>query len=126
MYAKRVVIEWQMIDLPWNKEEQETAKKIARDMGCDEFRLITEASRPRLKYRQQNYIRNHNCLLPYIIFIVTAYNKVRPCYKIYNEPMIIGDLDYHTFDEIWNSDEIATIRDKKRIRDRIGCRTCRE
>ena len=126
MYAKKVFIEWQMIDLPWNKEEQGTAKKIAGDMGCDKFRLIPEATRPRLKYRQQNCIRNHNCLLPYIIFIVTAYNKVRPCYKIYNEPMIIGDLDYHTFDEIWNSDEIATIRDKKRIRDRIGCRTCRE
>ncbi len=126
MYAKKVFIEWQMIDLPWNKEEQGTAKKIAGDMGCDKFRLIREAMWSRLKYRQQRYIRNHNCLLPYIIFIVTAYNKVRPCYKIYNEPMIIGDLDDHTFDEIWNSDEIATIRDKKRIRDRIGCRTCRE
>jgi radical SAM protein with 4Fe4S-binding SPASM domain len=126
MYAKKVFIEWQMIDLPWNKEEQGTAKKMAGDMGCDKFRLITEAMWSRLKYRQQRYIRNHNCLLPYIIFIVTAYNKVRPCYKIYNEDMIVGDLDDHTFDEIWNSDEIATIRDKKRIRDRIGCKTCRE
>ncbi len=126
IYAKNIVIEWQMIDLPWNKKEQKSAKKIANNMGCDRFRIIAESSRPRLRYRLHNYIRNRNCLLPYIVFIVTAYNKVRSCYKIYNEPMFIGDLDFHTFDEIWNSDEIAAIRDKKRIRDRIGCKTCRE
>lgn len=123
VYAKSFSVEWQMLDLPWNKEEQGTAQKTANNMGCNKFRLIPEAMYSRLKYKQQNHIRNRNCLLPYI---VTAYNKVRSCYKIYNEPMLIGDLDCQTFDEIWNSDEIATIRDKERIRNRIGCRTCIE
>jgi hypothetical protein len=50
------------VDLLWNKEEQETAKEMAINMGCDKFRLITEATNPRLKYRQQNYTRKHNCL----------------------------------------------------------------
>ena len=64
--------------------------------------------------------------MPYFTFNVTAYNTVRPCTKIYNEPMIIGDLNINSFQDIWNSDAICEIRDKKKIKNRIGCKTCIE
>jgi hypothetical protein len=29
-----------MLDLPWNKEEQRTALKIAKNIGCHKFRIV--------------------------------------------------------------------------------------
>jgi MoaA/NifB/PqqE/SkfB family radical SAM enzyme len=125
-YGSKLIIEWQMLNLPWNKEEQKLAKRLANQMGCNTFRLIKEANSQRLNYKKSNILRKKNCILPYLILIVTAYNKVRPCYKIYNEPMIIGDLDESSFEEIWNGNEIYRIRNNKKIQNRAGCRTCIE
>ncbi|MCT4638961.1 MAG: SPASM domain-containing protein [Bacteroidales bacterium] len=126
IHRSKLIIEWQMLNLPWNIQEQKSAKKLATQMGCNTFRLIKEANSQRLNYKKLNKLRKRNCLLPYIILIVTAYNKVRPCYKIYNEPMEIGNLDYSSFDEIWNGKEIYKIRNKKKIQKRNGCKTCIE
>jgi len=119
-------VEWQMLDLPHNRCEQAVARAISREIGCDRFRLIAEAYISRGRYKEENVIRDHNCLLPYIIFIVNAHNRVRPCYKVYTEPMTVGDLSRDTFEEIWNGDEIARIRDRNRIKERPGCMTCQE
>jgi radical SAM protein with 4Fe4S-binding SPASM domain len=73
-----------------------------------------------------NIIRNSSCLLPYIIFIVNAYNQVNPCYKIYNSGISVGNLYDNTFEEIWNNEEMAKIRDKKKITNRVHCNTCQE
>ncbi|MGP8050606.1 MAG: radical SAM/SPASM domain-containing protein [Desulfobaccales bacterium] len=119
-------IEWQMLDLPWNKAEQSLASKMAKDMGCDKFRIIDEAVQIRKKYKEENIIRKRNCLLPYLIFIVNAYNQVNPCYKIYNSEMTVGNLNDNNFEEIWNNGEMANIRDKKRIIKRVHCNNCQE
>jgi MoaA/NifB/PqqE/SkfB family radical SAM enzyme len=119
-------IEWQMIDLPWNKHEQNLAKDFAKELGCDTFRIIAEVTYKRIRYENQIYFRKKNCLLPFIIFIVNAYNQVRPCYKIYGGNPMIGDLNYNTFEEIWNGEKIAEIRDKWKIRNREYCSICRE
>lgn len=126
MHHIQMYIEWQMIDFKWNLHEQKSAREMAYQMGCSNFRLIREAVKPRLRYKKENIIRRRNCMLPYIIFIVTADNKVRPCYKVYNEPVEIGDLSKNSFEEIWNGDEVFRIRDKNRICDRTGCKTCQE
>lgn len=123
---KPLRVEWQMLDMPHNKCEQAAARSISREMNCDQFRLIAEAYIPRWKYKEQDIRRDHNCLLPYIIFIVNAHNRVRPCYKVYDAPMTVGDLSCNTFEEIWNSDEMACIRDRQRITERVGCMTCQE
>ena len=115
-----------MLNLPWNLAEQKLAKEIANQIECNTFRLIKEANSQRLNYKKTNTIRKTNCLLPYLILIVTAYNKVRPCYKIYNEPMVIGDLNNTSYEEIWNGDEIYRIRNKRKIQQRDGCKTCIE
>ncbi len=122
----KIFIEWQMIDFKWNQHEQKAARELAYDMGCSNFRLIREAVKPRLRYKKENIIRKRNCLLPYIIFIVTADNKVRPCYKVYNEKVEIGDLSKNSFEEIWNGDEVFSVRDKHKICFRTGCMTCQE
>jgi len=125
-HNKKVYIEWQMLDLPWNKTEQNAAKEMSRIMGCSGFTLVNEAVLPRLENDKVNLIREKNCILPYIILIINSLNQVRACYKIYHEDMILGDLNRLSFEEIWNGPEIAWIRDKKRICSRKGCRTCRE
>ena len=124
-YKNSMFIEWQMIDLPWNKHEQRAARRLAQELGCESFRLIADSSQ-RLKYEQENAPRRRNCLLPFIILIVNAFNQVRPCYKIYGGNPILGDLGLSTFEEIWNGEEIARIRDKSKIKEREYCRTCRE
>ncbi|MBN1252357.1 MAG: SPASM domain-containing protein [Bacteroidales bacterium] len=122
----KLLIEWQMIDFPWNKCEQVEAKEYALNIGCNEFRIIEEVTKVRLNYKNTLFVRKRNCIMPYFTFNVTAYNTVRPCTKIYNEPMIIGDLNINSFQDIWNSDAICEIRDKKKIKNRIGCKTCIE
>ena len=125
-YNNNLFIEWQMIDLPWNKHEQKSAKSLSVDLGCDSFRIIPEVTEKRIKYNKDILFRRKNCLLPFIIFIVNAYNQVRPCYKLYGGNPMIGDLSQSTFEEIWNGEEISRIRNKYSIRNREYCNTCRE
>jgi MoaA/NifB/PqqE/SkfB family radical SAM enzyme len=119
-------LEWQMLDLPWNKHEQEPARKLAKEFGCDSFHLIKEATIPRANYHKDFSPRNHNCLLPFVTLIINAFNQVRPCYKIYGYNNIVGDLFQNNFAEVWNGPEIALIRNKATIAGRIPCRFCRE
>ncbi|HLO60082.1 MAG TPA: SPASM domain-containing protein [Bacteroidales bacterium] len=121
-----IQIEWQMIDLPWNKSQQNDARKYSKEIGCSEFRLIEEVTSIRRKYKFSDYIRKKNCKLSFFTFNVTAYNKVRPCTKIYNENVIVGDLSVNSFDDIWNGKEIQAIRNKGAIMNRPGCKTCHE
>ncbi len=126
MMDSKTCIEWQMIDFPWNKAEQQAAKQLAINMGCDKFRLVKEAVQLRAKYKKADVQRKRNCLLPYVLFSVDVYNNVRLCYKIYDENMVIGNLNDQTFENIWNGSAIAVARDKHEIKHRPGCRTCRE
>lgn len=125
-HKTNLFIEWQMVDFVWNKHEQDAGKALAAQMGCDHFRLIREVVKARLRYRKDNVIRTRNCMLPYIILVVTADNQVRPCYKIYHEPVEIGDMNKNSFEEIWNGEEVFKIRDKRKIGCRTGCKTCQE
>jgi len=119
-------IEWQMLDLPWNRRQQDIAGYTARRMGCDSFRIIPESVRRRSRYARQPVQRKRNCLLPFVVFIVDAYGRVRPCYKIYSADQYVGDLNVQSLQAVWNGDAIGRIRDKRLIRERPGCRTCRE
>ena len=124
--AAQLHIEWQMIDFAWNRSEQNQAQVMAAQLGCDSFRVIAEATQPRKQYDQSNMVRKRNCLLPYILFFVTANDDVRLCYKIYHHDMSVGNLANSTFAEIWNGDEIARVRSCKLIGNRIGCQKCQE
>jgi len=126
LYGSNICIEWQMIDFVWNKHEHEHGRKMALELGCDRFRLIKEVVKVRRSYfKDTTFIRKKNCILPYILLLVTANNLVRPCYKIYNEKVEIGDLSKNSFEEIWNGDEVKRIRNKNLIGCRTGCKTCR-
>lgn len=113
-YNNNLTIEWQMLDLPWNQHEQEEARRKSNYMGCDFFNLKREENTIRLTYKEKGIKRKRNCFLPYIIFIIDAYNRARPCFKIYTDDVYIGSLDSETFEEIWNGDEIAKIRNRKK------------
>jgi MoaA/NifB/PqqE/SkfB family radical SAM enzyme len=122
----KIFIEWQMVDFEWNRSEQKAAEKMAYEFGCNNFRIIAEATQPRKCQDNDDAIRKRNCLLPYILFFVTAKNEVRLCYKIYHHDMHIGSLSHHSFAEIWNGAEIARVRDPEQIIHRVGCNKCRE
>ncbi len=126
VHQSSMIIEWQMIDFDWNRHEQADAEKKAYAMGCDRFRLLPEAFETRFGYKEQNVRRRKNCLLPYVILIVNAYNKVIPCYKIYDGNPPIGDLAEQMPDEVWNGEEIFKIRSRKLICAREPCNTCQE
>ncbi len=128
-----VIIEWQMIDLPWNRLEQQKAKNMALSMGCNTFNIIPEEVISRKKYFEERKERKRNCLLPYIILVINAQNKVRPCCNLYKGLFddirydnIIGDLSINTIQDIWNCKEMITIRNRKLINNREYCSLCQE
>lgn len=124
--GRRTFIEWQMVDLPWNRHQQAEAKALSGEMGCDAFRVIPEAVLPRRQYESQGQMRRSNCLLPYLVLIVTAHQEVRPCYKLYTAPNFVGDLKCHGPETVWNGPGMAGVRSKTLIQHRRPCRTCRE
>lgn len=124
-HGVRMTIEWQTVSFKWNVHQLEDAGKMAYELGCDNFRVIQDAG-VRLKYKKQNQRRVKNCILPYLIFIVTALKEIRPCYKFYKVPNFVGDYSTGGFDGNWNNDEIKRIRCSKKIQDREPCNTCVE
>ena len=126
-------IEWQMIDFPWNAHEQDAARALARELGCDGFKLIHEEQLPRRDYAIQRVPRTRNCLMPYLMFIVNAQKQVRPCCNLYkglngwkDKDNLVGDLRTQSFEEVWNGAENARIRDRHEIHTRDFCAFCQE
>jgi radical SAM protein with 4Fe4S-binding SPASM domain len=124
VFRSTIKIEWQMIDFEWNKSEQLSAKQLSNQLGCDEFRIISNDYRKRF-WSDSDYIRRKNCIHPYFTFLVNAYNKVRPCPVVYNVDVTIGDLNTESINEVWNGSEIRRIRSRKKIQLRNGCKTCK-
>jgi MoaA/NifB/PqqE/SkfB family radical SAM enzyme len=125
LHKSKMVVEWQIISFPWNQHQLAGAKVMAKELGCDSFRVIADAS-VRKKYKKENAIRKRNCILPYLIFIVDAYNRVRPCYKFYKTPNFTGNYSDGGFENNWNNDQMQIIRCSKKIGGRDPCSTCIE
>lgn len=129
----RLLVTWQMIDLPWNRGEQDRAARMARRLGCDDFAIIREDTLERRAYFEDSKPRRRQCLMPFLMFIVNASNLVRPCCNLYrgispgiDQENLVGDLGVDSFADIWNSEAMQVIRDRKRIAQREYCRNCRE
>jgi MoaA/NifB/PqqE/SkfB family radical SAM enzyme len=125
LHKSKVIIEWQMISFSWNQHQLKEAGQLAKELGCDVFRVIPDCS-VRKKYKKENEIRQRNCILPYLIFVVDAYNRIRPCYKFYKVPNFIGDYSNGGLEGNWNNDQIQVIRCSKKIASREPCNTCIE
>ena len=128
-----LIITWQMIDFPWNRNEQGTARRMALRYGCDHFRLIHEENVPRHTYYTRRIIRNRNCLLSYLMLIVDARGNVKPCCNLYQGicesipyENIIARFEYDGFSELWNGTAFQMLRSKRRIIERDYCRYCQE
>lgn len=63
-------VEWQMIDFPWNKCEQDLARKLSLDLGCDEFRIIPNILNSREAAKAEKKLRRRNCIWPFLLFLV--------------------------------------------------------
>lgn len=125
-YNSSLIVEWQIIDFPWNQDELEPARVFSKEKGCDDFRIIQEAANARIRALKSSYIRTKNCFHPYFSLNITAFNEVRPCCKIHDTRMTLGNLSNNSFEEIWNGNNIKEIRDKNLIQCRFGCKTCQE
>lgn len=123
--TRRTTIEWQMIDLPWNRHEQPIARSMALKLGCDVFRVIPD-TRKRSRYDQEGALRNRNCLWPFLLLLVNAYGDVLPCFKPDCGPKAVGNVYKQSFQDIWNGEKIQCLRDRSLITHCQGCRTCPE
>ena len=119
-------IEWQMIDFPWNRCEQETARELARALGCDDFQIIADTSEQRRPLETCPPSHRNRCLWAYVLLLVNVYEDVIPCFKPGCQPGVLGNLNELSFHEIWNGEEIRRIRSNKLINSRTGCMTCME
>jgi hypothetical protein len=125
LHNSKMIIEWQIISFSWNQHQLQEAKEMAKEMGCDVFRVIADSS-VRKKYKKENAIRKKNCILPYLIFIVDAYSRIRPCYKFYKTPNFTGDYSDGGLENNWNNSQMQIIRCSKKIGERDPCSTCIE
>ena len=132
-YKSKLLITWQMINFDWNKHEQVEAKKLALRLGCDSFKLIQDEFIPRRNYYINPIERTRHCLMPFLMFIVRADGKVRPCCNIYlgiadniKEDNIVADIKKQSFKEAWNSSLICNIRNKESIGINNYCKNCCE
>lgn len=119
-------IEWQMIDFPWNRGEQKSARKVALALGCNDFQIIQDAHELRGAAIEKQKVRNNNCIWPYVLLLINVYNDVIPCFKPAYHSGILGNLSTATFSEIWNGEEIRRIRSRILIKSCHGCRICSE
>ncbi len=119
-------VEWQMIDFSWNQCEQNSARKLAAELGCDTFQIIEDASELRKLAKKSKKTRDRNCIWPYVLLLVNVYDDVLPCFKPACSPGILGNLQNSSFDEIWNDQEVRRIRSRDQIKLRDGCRICNE
>lgn len=132
-HKSKLLITWQMISFDWNKHEHVDAKKLALSLGCDSFKLVQDEFIPRRNYYLNPIERTRHCLMPFLMFIVRADGKVRPCCNIYlgianniKEENLVADIKKQSFDEAWNSPQICDIRNKKSIGKHDYCKYCRE
>lgn len=123
--GSRMTIEWQMIDFPWNRHEQSTAREMSHQFGCDVFRLIPDAS-VREDNVNRGVVRQRNCIWSFLLLLVNAYGDVMPCFKPGCGPTALGNLREQSFAEIWNGQQMRRIRNRHSIADCQGCRHCGE
>jgi len=84
---------------PWNGEENQI---IDLKLGTDNFREFYDLYQPP-EPQKENYIVSGNmCNAGRQRVGITPSGKVNPC-TTYGEHMVIGDLQTHTFKEIWNN-----------------------
>lgn len=119
-------VEWQMIDFSWNRCEQDSARALASELGCDQFQIIEDASELRKSDKKSEELRSRRCIWPYVLLLVNVYDDVLPCFKPDYSPGVLGNLQDSDFNEIWNGDEVRQIRSKEQIKTRNGCRRCIE
>ncbi len=122
----RLFVEWQMVDLPWNRAEQEIARRLATDLGCDDFQIIPDASTLRQTQKATDGLRDKRCLWPYVLLLVNVYDDVIPCFKPGCQPGVLGNLSEASFGDVWNGSEIGRIRSNALISSRSGCCHCAE
>jgi MoaA/NifB/PqqE/SkfB family radical SAM enzyme len=119
-------IEWQMIDFPWNRCEQESARALAAKLGCDNFQILEDAFSLRSRAINSVKIRSRNCLWPYVLLLVNVYDDILPCFKPSYSPGTLGNLQKSNFAQIWNCEEVRKIRSNELIKLRDGCQYCVE
>lgn len=121
-------IEWQMIDFPWNRHEQSAARALAAELGCDRFNLITDVWGSRQRELDEAVPRTGNCILPFLVLVVTAYGQICRCYKHFpgREHFELAMLDHQAVETVWNHPELARIRDPRQIAARPICQFCQE
>ena len=103
-------IEWQMIDFPFNRHEQQAARALAAELGVDRFLLKPDCYST---YPAPDYRRRSRCSLPWFSCAVECDSKLSACFIKDDETLDIGQLDHSSFDRLWNSATCRALRSRR-------------
>lgn len=106
--TKRPYVEWQMVDFDWNKSEQPRAAKLAQEIGCDFFNVVTDGY---TLNQDESYRRQKRCPVLWSAFTVEFDRQVSACYVNDHQSLYVGDLSRQTVEEVWNSAEYQFLRE---------------
>jgi len=104
---KKPFIEWQMIDFPFNRDEQDAAEKMAHECGVDEFILKPDCV---ATFPPKDYVRKKRCPLLWFSLAVECDGLLSVCLTKDDQSLYMGDLSQNSFAELWSSDEYSAIR----------------
>ena len=109
MNKRRPIVEWQMIDFEWNKEEQALAKKMSKVYGCDYFRVITNGYTLNANH---NYLRRKKCPLLWSSFSVEVNGDFSACYINDDVSLDMGNCQVSSIKDIWFSKAYTRLREE--------------
>lgn len=117
MNSSKPVVEWQMIDLDFNRHEQKDARRMAFELGADRFNIKedTYGTYPPGKYR-----RHKKCVLPWSSFAIACDGSISACFIKDDDTLKMGDLHEHAIREIWHARKFMEIRSAHRFRSGMG------
>jgi len=102
-------IEWQMIDFPFNRHEQEAARVLAARMGVDRFQLKPDCY---ATYPPAGYRRRTRCFLPWFSLAVECDGNLSACIVKDGVSLDIGRPGDVPFDRFWNTEAWRAIRER--------------
>jgi radical SAM protein with 4Fe4S-binding SPASM domain len=113
--SKTPVIEWQMIDFDFNRQEQASAEALSRALGVDRFCLKADCYSDHSPDDPQGaeesaYRRRKSCPLLWTSLAIECDGSVSACLSRDDDSLYMGSLNESTLAEIWDSEEYTELR----------------
>ena len=113
-------IEWQMIDFDFNKNEQESARKLAEEIGVNAFNI--KPSWENTLFSDTSYGRNKRCPLQWFSYTLLCDGKINACHN--DVEIVMGESSSDDIVDVWHSSKYKDLRKTHRTNKNYACSTC--